>query len=190
MGLSDERRQVYASPGDGHRELGAERFAGLDAGRRASLRALTMWVPWAAGGATDVSLRLLADLASRSLGQQMIVANRAGAGGTLAMSILRSAEPDGYTLAQTPETVFRAPFAMAVGWDPVRDVTPILQVAGVSFGLWVPRDSPFHALGDLFVFAPAQPDHLTIASNGVGTAPHGVLEQLLTARGLRYIHVP
>jgi len=75
-------------------------------------------------------------------------------------------------------------------WDPVRDVTPIIQVSGVTFGVLVPAGSAFRTLDDLFAYARARPGELSIATNGVGTTPHVVLEDLFTARGLRYIHVP
>ncbi len=120
----------------------------------------------------------------------MLVENRGGAGGTLAMPILQQAEPDGYTIAQLPQPVFRAPFVHKVLWDPVRDITPIIQLSGVTFGVLVPAGSALRTLDDLFVFARAHPGELSIATNGVGTTPHLVLEELFTARGLRYIHVP
>lgn len=153
-------------------------------------RPITMWVPWAAGGATDLSLRLLAELAAPALGEAVIVANRPGAGGTLAMPILQQAEPNGYTIAQMPQPVFRAPFLQKVLWDPVRDVTPIIQISGVTFGVLVRSGSPMRELEQLFDFARARPGELSIATNGVGTTPHLVLEALFTERGLRYIHVP
>lgn len=154
------------------------------------VRPVMMWVPWAAGGATDLSLRLLAELASPALGQQVVVANRPGAGGILAMPVLTQAEPNGYTIAQMPQPVFRAPFWQKVLWDPLRDVTPIIQISGVTFGVLVRAASPLRALDQLFAFARARPGELSIATNGVGTTPHLVLEQLFTERGLRYIHVP
>jgi tripartite-type tricarboxylate transporter receptor subunit TctC len=153
-------------------------------------RPITLWVPWPSGGATDISLRLLADLASQSLGQPIVTVNRAGAGGTLAMGILQQARPDGYTLAQMPQPVFHAPFVQKLPWDPIRDVTPIIQISGVTFGMLVPIGSPFRSLDDLFAYARAHPGELSIATNGVGTTAHQVLEDLFTARGLSYIHVP
>jgi tripartite-type tricarboxylate transporter receptor subunit TctC len=149
-----------------------------------------MWVPWAAGGATDITLRLLAELASQPLGQRVLVENRGGAGGTLAMPILQQAEPDGYTIAQMPQPVFRMPFTQKVLWDPVRDTTPIIQLSGVTFGLLVRASSPLRTLDDLFTYAKAHPGELSIATNGVGTTPHVALEELFTERGLPYIHVP
>ena len=127
-------------------------------------RPIHLWVPWAAGGATDVSLRLLAELASRELHQKVIVENRGGAGGTLAMPVLQQAAPDGYTIAQLPQPLFRVYLAQSVLWHPLHDVTEIIQVSGVTFGLLVKADSPFASLDDLFAFARAEPGVLSIAT--------------------------
>jgi tripartite-type tricarboxylate transporter receptor subunit TctC len=174
--------------------LGAAAACALGAaGVRASTfpsRPITLWVPWAAGGATDLTLRLLAEIAGRHLGQTVQVENRGGAGGTLAMPILQQAEPDGYTIAQIPQPVLRVPYTQKVLWDPVRDVTPIIQISGVTFGVLVAAASRFRSLDDLFAFARERPGELSIATNGVGTTPHIVLEELFSARGLKYIHVP
>ncbi|VWX63759.1 Tripartite-type tricarboxylate transporter, receptor component TctC [Burkholderiales bacterium 8X] len=153
-------------------------------------RPILMCVPWAAGGATDLSLRLLAELAGKALGETVLVVNRGGAGGTLAMPILAQSEPNGYTIAQMPQPVFRAPFLQKVSWDPLRDVTPIIQVSGVAFGILVPAASDFRSVQDLLDFARRHPGGLSIATNGIGTTPHRVLETLLADRGLHYIHVP
>jgi tripartite-type tricarboxylate transporter receptor subunit TctC len=153
-------------------------------------RPITLWVPWPAGGATDISLRILAEIAGRSLGQRVIVDNRSGGGGTLVMPILQQAEPDGYTIAQLPQPIFRAPYTQKVLWDPIRDVTPIIQLTGVTFGVLVAAASPFRQLDDLFTYAREHPGELSIGTNGIGTTPHVVLEELFAARGMRYIHVP
>ncbi len=175
--------------------LSAPRVLGASAGASAAggsypHRPITLWVPWPAGGATDMALRLLAELAGRQLGQPVIIENRPGGGGTMAMPVLQRAEPDGYTIAQIPQPVLRVPYTQKVLWDPIRDVTPIIQVSGVTFGILVAGKSAFHSLDDLFVYASSHPGMLTIATNGVGTSPHMVLEELFTQRGLRYIHVP
>jgi tripartite-type tricarboxylate transporter receptor subunit TctC len=153
-------------------------------------RPITLWIPWPAGGATDISLRVLAEIAGCHLGQRIVIENRGGAGGTLAMPVLHQAEPDGYTIAQLPQPIFRAPYVQKVLWDPIRDVTPIIQLTGVTFGVLVPAMSAFRTMDDLFAYARTHPGELSIGTNGVGTTPHLVLEDLFTARGLRYIHVP
>lgn len=158
--------------------------------QRFPTRPITIWLPWPAGGATDITFRVLAEAAGRRLGQKVLIENRSGAGGTLAMPILQQAAPDGYTLAQLPQTVLRAPWVRKTPWDPIRDTTPILQLSGVTFGVVVPAASPFRTLDDLFAHAKAHPNSLSIATNGAGTTPHVVLDELFGKRGLSYIHVP
>ncbi|HET9208715.1 MAG TPA: tripartite tricarboxylate transporter substrate binding protein [Burkholderiaceae bacterium] len=153
-------------------------------------RAITMWVPWPAGGATDLTLRVLAELAARTLGQKVIIENRAGAGGTLVMPVLQQAAPDGYTIAQMPQPVFRAPWVQRVNWDPIRDTTAIIQISGVTFGIVVPTASPFQSLDDLLRFAQKHPGDMTVATNGVGTTPHLVMDELMGRRQATYVHVP
>jgi tripartite-type tricarboxylate transporter receptor subunit TctC len=135
-------------------------------------------------------MRLLAELAGRTLGQRVIVDNRGGAGGTLAMPILQQASPDGYTVAQLPQTVFRAPWLQKLLWDPIRDTTPIIQISGVTFGIVVQASSPIRNLDDLLALAKAKPGDLTVSTNGVGTTPHMVMDELFARKGLSYVHVP
>lgn len=186
---SPTRRRLLALGAGAALAPGALRAADRTPDRFPS-RPITLWVPWPAGGATDLTLRLLADLAGRHLGQKVLVENRAGAGGTLVMPVLQQAAPDGYTLAQMPQPVFRAPWTQKVQWDPVRDTTPILQISGVTFGLVVAAGSPFKSVEDIFLHARARPGQLTVATNGVGTTPHLVMDELMRQRSLSYIHVP
>lgn len=153
-------------------------------------RPVTLWVPWPAGGATDLTMRVLAEVASRQLGQKVIVENRSGAGGTLVMPILQQAAPDGHTIAQMPQPVFRAPWVQKLLWDPVRDTTPILQISGVTFGMVVPASSQLRSLDEVFAWALQHPGVLTVATNGVGTTPHVVLDELFGRRGISWTHVP
>ena len=153
-------------------------------------RPISLWVPWQAGGGTDAVMRLLAEAAGEILGQKVLIENRGGAGGTLAMPVLQQAAPDGYTIAQLPQTVFRAPHVQKLGWDPIRDTTPILQLTGTTFGIVVAADSPYQRVEDLFAAARKDPGKLTVATNGVGTTPHVVMSDLMNARGLSFIHVP
>jgi tripartite-type tricarboxylate transporter receptor subunit TctC len=153
-------------------------------------RPITLWVPWPAGGATDLTLRVLAELAARQLGQKIIIENRAGAGGTLVMPVLQQAASDGYTIAQMPQPVFRAPWVQRVTWDPIRDTTAIIQISGVTFGIVVPTNSTFRTLEDVLLFAQKHPGDLTVATNGVGTTPHLVMDELMGRRHTSYLHVP
>jgi tripartite-type tricarboxylate transporter receptor subunit TctC len=135
-------------------------------------------------------MRLLAEGAGRHLGQKVLIENRAGAGGTLAMPVLQQATPDGYTIAQMPQPVFRAPWVQKLLWDPIRDTTPIIQISGVTFGVVVPENSPLRTLDDVFTWARNHRGRLTVSTNGVGTTPHVVIDQLMGERGLEFVHVP
>ena len=106
------------------------------------------------------------------------------------MPVLQQAAPDGYTIAQMPQPVFRAPHTQKVVWDPIRDTTPILQLTGVTFGIVVPAASSLRSLDDLFAYATAHPGLLSVSTNGTGTTPHIVMDELFGRRNLRYIHVP
>ena len=147
-------------------------------------------VPWPAGGATDLTIRLLAEDMERSLGQPVIVRNKPGAGGTLVAPTLKDAPPDGHTIGQVPVTVYRHALMRQVEWDPVRDLQPIIQVSGTTFGLLVPAESAFRSLADLIDWARKNPGQLTMGSTGVGTTPHLAMEEILLDQGVRYVHVP
>ena len=164
--------------------------AGLRAAENFPSRPITLLVPWPAGGGTDLTMRILAEAASHHLRQKVNIDNRAGAGGTLAMPALQNAQADGYTIAQLPQTVFRAPHTQRVLWDPLRDTSPILQLSGTTFGMVVAADSPLHSVEDVFEAARLRPGEMTVASNGVGTTPHLVIDEMMQQRFLRYTHVP
>lgn len=153
-------------------------------------RPITLIVPWPAGGQTDVTLRILAELAGRTLGQAIVVENRPGAAGTLVGPALKAAAPDGYTLGQLPITLYRAALQRKVPWDPLRDITPVLQVSGVTFGIVVPADSAFGSLADLLAWGRAHPGRLTVGSTGIGSTAHLAMEDLLARERVRYVHVP
>ncbi len=188
MDMTPRRRFLAATAA-----LGAGPVFGMSAARAADrfpLRPIALWVPWPPGGGTDLTMRLLAELAGKQLGQKVLVENRPGAGGTLAMPVLQQAQPDGYTIAQMPQPVFRAPLLQKLTWDPIRDTTPIIQVSGVTFGMVVPTASKLRSVEDVVTYARQNPGQLTVATNGVGTTPHLVLDELFARRKVDWIHVP
>ena len=153
-------------------------------------RPITLIVPWPAGGATDITMRLLGTIAARELGQPVVIENRPGAAGTLVATALKNAAPDGYTIGQLPLTLYRFPFQQKVAWDPLRDIAPVIQISGVTFGILVPADSAFHSLSDLIEWARRKPGQLTMGSTGIGTTAHLAMEDIMKREGLSYIHVP
>jgi len=153
-------------------------------------RPITLIVPWPAGGSTDISMRILAEQASKRLKQPLVVENRPGAGGTMAMPLLQMAKPDGYTIAQMPQPVFHIAHTQKVLWDPIRDTTPILQISGYTFGIMVPMGSPFRSVADMLRWARVHPGELTVGSNGTGTTPHTAMAELMEQQGITYVHVP
>lgn len=153
-------------------------------------RPIRLIVPWPAGGSTDVSMRVLATIAARHLGQPIVVENRPGAAGTLGVTALTQAKPDGYTLAQLPMGVFRVPHMQKVSWDPLRDLTYVIGVSGYTYGLVVRADSPWKTLKDYLDDARKRPDEITYGTAGVGGTPHLNTEQLAAATGVRLRHVP
>jgi tripartite-type tricarboxylate transporter receptor subunit TctC len=153
-------------------------------------RPLQLIVPWPAGGATDLTLRLLCEEVEPLLGQPVIVSNRPGAAGTLVAPALKAAKPDGYTLGQVPLTVYRHALMNPVAWDPVHDLAPIVQVSGTTFGLLVPASSPWKTLADLLTWARQHPGKLLMGSTGVGTTAHLAMEEILQQQNIPYVHVP
>ena len=151
---------------------------------------IQMIVPWPAGGATDLTLRVLNEEAEPLLGQRIVVINRPGAAGTLVAPMLKAAEPDGYTIGQIPITVYRHALMHGVPWDPVTDLAPIVQVSGTTFGLLVPADSPWKSLADLLNWARAHPGQLLMGSTGIGTTAHLAMEEILLENSITYSHIP
>lgn len=178
--------------------LVASGLAGGTAPAQASSQNATPWpnrplqliVPWPAGGATDLTLRLLCEEAEPLLGQRIVVTNKPGAAGTLVAPTLKAAAPDGYTIGQVPITVYRHALMNHVPWDPLADLEPIVQVSGVTFGVLVPADSPWKTLADLVAWAKANPNRLLLGSTGVGTTAHLAMEDVLQQHAITYTHVP
>jgi len=154
------------------------------------VRPIILIVPWPPGGQTDITMRILADLATRSLGQPVVIDNRPGAAGTLVGPLLHNAAPDGYTIGQLPLTLYRAALQRKVPWDPLRDITPVIQISGQTFGIVVPVDSGFQSFADLVAWGRANQGQLTVGSTGVGSTAHLAMEDVLSREGVRYIHVP
>ena len=135
-------------------------------------------------------MRSLADGASKILGQTIIIENKPGAGGSLPAQALQTSAPDGYTLAQIPLGVFRLPYTTKINWDPVKDISYVLNVTGYAFGLVVLADSPIMTWAQFVAWAKANPGKLSFGSTGTLTSPHLTMELIAQKLGLELLHVP
>src|SRR6266581_2093884 len=154
-------------------------------------RPITLICPWPPGGSTDTHLRRFAEIATRTLGQTVVIENKPGGGGMIApSSMARSARPDGYTLSQLPISAFRLPHIQKVSWDALGDFTYIIGLTGYTFGVVVKSDSPFKTFSDLLDYARANPGKLSYGSTGTGTSPHLLMEEVSMKTGVQFLHVP
>ncbi|MFZ2296122.1 MAG: tripartite tricarboxylate transporter substrate binding protein [Polaromonas sp.] len=153
-------------------------------------RPIKLIVAFPAGGPTDITMRSLADNASKILGQPVIIENKPGAGGSLPAQQLQTSAPDGYTLAQIPLGVFRLPYTTKISWDPVKDIAYVINVTGYAFGLVVPADSPLKTWTHFVAWAKANPGRLTYGSTGTLTSPHLTMELIAQKLGLQLQHIP
>ncbi|TXI67222.1 MAG: tripartite tricarboxylate transporter substrate binding protein [Limnohabitans sp.] len=146
--------------------------------------------PWPAGGSSDMVMRALAESASKFIGGQVIIENKAGASGMLGPNELVKAAPDGYTLSQVTIGVARLPHMQKMQFDPLRDFTYIVCLTGYTFGIVVKADSPFKTIQDLVNHAKANPGKFTYGSTGNGTTPHLAIEEFASKAGVQLTHVP
>lgn len=155
-------------------------------------RPIQIVVPWPAGGSADIQLRSIGDLATRVLGQPVVVRNQPGAGGTLGpMTVAQQARPDGYTLTQMHLSVLRRPWMMRTPqWDPVADFTHIIGMTGWLFGCAVKANSPFRTWQEMIAFAKANPGKLNYTTSGIGTTNHLAMETIQEKEGVQLTHVP
>ena len=147
-------------------------------------------IAFPAGGPTDITMRQLADNAGKILGQRVIIDNKPGAGGTLPAQALQSTPADGYTVGQIPLGVFRLGYTTKINWDPIKDISYVINVTGYAFGIVVPADSPFKTWKDFVDFAKANPGKLTYGSTGTLTSPHLTTEIIAQQAGIQLQHVP
>jgi tripartite-type tricarboxylate transporter receptor subunit TctC len=154
-------------------------------------RPITLIVPYAAGGSSDVLGRLLGERLSKSLGQPIIIDNRAGAGSRLGIEMAAKSAPDGYTLllADMPHTIIPA-IQKGVRYDPVRDFTPIGLIGTASMFFFVNSAVKAETTQDFVALAKANSEKITIASGGIGSATHLTGELFQARAGVKLVHVP
>jgi tripartite-type tricarboxylate transporter receptor subunit TctC len=149
-------------------------------------------VPFPPGGSTDIVARIVAQKLSDRLGQQVVVENRGGAGGTIGAEAVAKAPPDGYTLVVgTTSTHAVAPSVYGkIGYDPVKDFAPISLIAVTPYLLVVNPSVNVKSLQEFVGYVKARPGKLNYASAGTGSTTHLAMEMLKSAAGLYIVHIP
>jgi tripartite-type tricarboxylate transporter receptor subunit TctC len=157
-------------------------------------RPITMIVPFAPGGIADLTGRPLAAAMSRILGQQIVVENKAGAGGAIGHALAAKSKADGYTIMTALSSITVIPEADKVnGRAPtyqMADFTPIALVSADPTILLVPADSPWKTLKDLVEDAKARPGKISYSTSGIYGTTHTCLEMFAQAAGIKMLHVP
>jgi tripartite-type tricarboxylate transporter receptor subunit TctC len=148
-------------------------------------------VPYAPGGNTDAIARLVAERLGASLGQQFVIENRAGAGGAIAADYVAKQPADGYTLFVAALSQFGpVPLTQKVAYDPLRDFTPIANIAANGFVVAVNASVPVASLAEFVDYVKARPGKLNYGSGGAGSLTHLAAALVLQRAGLDMVHVP
>jgi tripartite-type tricarboxylate transporter receptor subunit TctC len=155
-------------------------------------RPITLVVPFPPGGSTTIVARTLSDKLAELLGQQIIIDNRGGAGGTIGTRSVAKAEPDGYTIAlgYTGTLAIGPNLYANAGYDPRKDFAPIGRIGTAPNTLVVNPAFPAKTVAELVAYAKANPGKVNYGSAGVGTVSHVCGEYFATAAGIKIVHVP
>ena len=155
-------------------------------------RPITLVVPLAAGSTADILARSIQPGLSQQLGQTVVVENKPGGGGQIAMSYVAKASPDGYTLVLGSNNTWAINLGLfsKLSYDPTKDFVPVAYLAGGSNVLVVPSDSPYRSVPELVTALKAQPGKLMYSSGGNGTTHHLSAELLLSITGTQAAHIP
>jgi tripartite-type tricarboxylate transporter receptor subunit TctC len=154
-------------------------------------RMVRLLVGFPPGGGADAASRIVANRLSEIWGQPVVVENRGGAGGNIAVDAAAHASPDGYTIALA--VIAPAIYGLLLGslnYDPLTDLAPVSLIGTYPNILAVSNSSPFHSIGEYVAKARANPGRVTFASPGVGTTSHLSGELLKHTAGIDIIHVP
>ncbi len=149
-------------------------------------------VPFPAGGGSDVVGRIVAQKLGDRIGQQIIVDNRAGAGGSIGTEVVVKAPPDGYTvvLASTSEIAINPGIYSKLNYDTVKDLAPVAMVAATPMVVIIHPTFPIASMRDLVALAKAKPGAINVASSGAGTITHLSGELFRSMTGVTWTHVP
>jgi tripartite-type tricarboxylate transporter receptor subunit TctC len=153
---------------------------------------VTIVVPFAPGGGTDIGTRIVAQKLSQLWGQPVVVDNKGGAGGNVGLELVSRAKPDGYTLltGNVGTQSINPTLYKKLNYNPDTSFVPIGQFAELPFVLVVPVTLPANNAKELVALAKTQPGKLTYASSGTGGSPHLSAETFAISTGTQLLHVP
>ena len=155
------------------------------------VRPVRVIVPFSPGGAADTPGRVLLSKLSESLGQQVIVDNRPGAGSTIGAELVARSDPDGYTLEMISNThVISASLYKHLKYDAIKDFTPILQFGDAPNVLVVNPSLPVKSVKELIALAKAKPGQIDYASSGNGSSQHLFMALFTSMAGINMNHIP
>ena len=164
--------------------------AGLAQSQQYPTKPVRIIAPFAPGGGTDFIARLIAQKLTERLGQQVIVENKPGAGGNLGAEFAVKSAPDGYTLLLVAGSYTVNPSLYKLSFDPVSDITPLIQLSQGPFVVAVHPSVPANNLKELIELARRQPDKLSYASAGSGSITHLASELFLDMAKIKIVHIP
>jgi tripartite-type tricarboxylate transporter receptor subunit TctC len=153
-------------------------------------RPIRLLTPIAPGGGLDVIARIIAPPLTESLGKPVVVDNRPGASGAIAMDITAHSAPDGYTLAIFSVNQIIYSELNKSNFDMFRDFAPVSQISAAPYLLAVYPQLPANSVSELIAYAKANPDRITYASSGIGTLQQLATELLAARAGIKLVHVP
>jgi tripartite-type tricarboxylate transporter receptor subunit TctC len=154
-------------------------------------KAITMIVPWTAGGSTDQTARVLAKAAEASLGQPIVIINQPGASTTIGMAALAAAKPDGYTIGTLSSTGYLIALqGRQLPFDPINAFSYISYYGDNVIGIAVKSDAPWKTLQDLVDDGRKRPGAIKYGTAGVGTTQHLTSEAIQFSSKAKFIHVP
>ena len=155
-------------------------------------RPLTIIVAFDPGAATDISTRALAIGAEKYMGKPIVIENKGGGGGTVALAVVANAKPDGYTLCAAPNvSIVDAPLMQKVPFKPLKGFTPIIgHSAAEHTALLVKNDAPWNSFKEFIDFAKKNPGKIKYSSAGVGTGMHVAMEVIAHKEGIKWVHIP
>ena len=153
---------------------------------------IRLLVPGAAGGGMDVVARLVANNIGETLKQTIVVENKPGAAGNIAVNQLAKSPPDGYTivLGQTSQLAINPSLYRNLPYDPIKDFVPVVLLVDAPNVVVVPGDSPYKSLADVVAAAKKSPDGMDFATPGIGTVSHLTAELFALSAGIKLRHIP